>query len=149
VTWIKNQPGLCSIDGSPKLRATVRDLILPASSATRKLTVAHRASGWLVTLERVLLHALVRVFSDGLVEYHPKRVQDLRKQRASQGQISKEDLDAIAGVLARKDVAVLPPRFKSTFIRIDWFLRLLNRFEELPAPTVLAMVAFHHQTRLG
>jgi len=57
----------------------------------------------------------VRVFSDGLVEYHPKRVQDLRKQRASQGQISKEDLDAIAGVLARKDVAVLPPRFKSTF----------------------------------
>jgi len=26
--------------------------------ATRKVTVAHRASGWLVTLERVLLHAL-------------------------------------------------------------------------------------------
>jgi hypothetical protein len=61
----------------------------------------------------------VRVFSDGSIEYHPKRFQDLRKQHASQGKISKEDLDAIAGVLTRKDVAELPSLFKSTYVPID------------------------------
>ena len=63
----------------------------------------------------------VRVFSDGSIEYHPKRFQDLKKQHPSQGKISKENLDAIAGVLTLKDVAELPSLFKSTYVPIDFY----------------------------
>jgi len=66
----------------------------------------------------------LRMFSDGSVEYHPKRNQELRRDRVSRGEISEDQLNATAKVLARDDVAKLPPVFKSTFTPIDFYWTL-------------------------
>lgn len=68
----------------------------------------------------------IRVFSDRSVEYHPKRSQELRRDRVSLGEISEDELNITARVLAREDVAKLPPVFKSTFTPKDfnWTLDL-------------------------
>lgn len=66
----------------------------------------------------------IRMFSDGSVEYHPKRSQELRRDRVSHGEISEDQLNMTAKVLAREDVAKLPPVFKSTFTPIDFYWTL-------------------------
>lgn len=66
----------------------------------------------------------LRVFSDGSVEFHPKRNQELKRDRVSRAQISEEDMDGTVSLLARKDVAELPSLFKSTYIPIDFYWTL-------------------------
>lgn len=66
----------------------------------------------------------LRVFSDHAVEFHPKRDQELKRERVSQGQISEEEMNATLKVLAREDVAELSNSFRSTYTPIDfnWML---------------------------
>jgi hypothetical protein len=66
----------------------------------------------------------LRVFSDRSVEFHPKRNQELKRERVSRAQISEEDMNATVNVLTRKDVAELPSLFKSTYIPIDFYWTL-------------------------
>ena len=66
----------------------------------------------------------LRVFSDGSVEYHPRRNQELKRERVSRGQISEEELEATAKTLAREDVAELPSIFPSTYTPIDFYWTL-------------------------
>ena len=66
----------------------------------------------------------VRVFSDGSVEYHPKRSQELKTHRVSRGQLSEAQLEATAKVLTREDVAALASLFKSTFTPKDFYWTL-------------------------
>ena len=66
----------------------------------------------------------LRVFADRSVEFNPKRNQELRRDRVSRAQISGEDMDSTAKVLAREDVANLPSIFKSTFTPIDFYWTL-------------------------
>ena len=62
----------------------------------------------------------LRVFADRSVEFNPKRNQELKRDRVSRAQISSEDMDSTAKVLAREDVANLPSVFRSTFTPIDF-----------------------------
>ena len=66
----------------------------------------------------------IRIFRDGLVEYHPKRSQELKKERVTQAHISEEDLASTAKMLAREDVTALPSTFESTFVPIDFYWTL-------------------------
>ena len=66
----------------------------------------------------------LRMFSDSSVEYHPKRSQELRRDHALRGEISNDELNSTAKVLARDDVAKLPPVFKSTFTPKDFYWTL-------------------------
>jgi hypothetical protein len=66
----------------------------------------------------------LRVFSDRSVEFHPKRNQALKRERASRAQISDEDMDSTVKLLAREDVADLPRIFRSTFTPIDFYWTL-------------------------
>jgi hypothetical protein len=62
----------------------------------------------------------IRVFVDRSVEFDPKRNQNLKRDRVSRAQISGEDMDSIAKVLASEGVANLPSIFRSTFTPIDF-----------------------------
>ena len=61
----------------------------------------------------------LRTYSDGCVEYHPKRSQELKRDRVSHGEISEDELNATTKVLAQEDIAKLPRVFRSTFTPID------------------------------
>jgi hypothetical protein len=62
----------------------------------------------------------LRVFSDRTVQLHPKRSQDIKKTRVSQGEISQAQLDTILALAAREDVKKLPSTFRSTYTPIDF-----------------------------
>ena len=62
----------------------------------------------------------IRIFTDGSVEYHPRRSQELRREHVTRAHIPEEELAATAKALAREDVVVLPSMFKSTFTPIDF-----------------------------
>jgi hypothetical protein len=66
----------------------------------------------------------LRVFADRSVEFNPKRNQELKRDRVSRAQLSGEDMDSTAKVLAREDVANLPSSFGSTFTPIDFYWTL-------------------------
>ena len=66
----------------------------------------------------------LRVFSDRSVEFHPKRNQELKRERVSRARITDEDMDSAVKVLAREDVADLPGIFGGTFTPLDFYWTL-------------------------
>ena len=62
----------------------------------------------------------LRIFSDRTVELHPKRSQDIKKNRVTDGEISQRQWGTILTLLAREDVKNLPSTFRSTYTPIDF-----------------------------
>jgi hypothetical protein len=85
----------------------------------------------------------LRMFSDRFVEFHPKRNQELKKERVSQARISVEAMAATVSVLARNDVAELPSTFRSTFTPIDFNSTLDFTIPRATGSQKIKVVNFH------
>ena len=88
----------------------------------------------------------LRIFSNGTVQFHPKRGQDLNKTHVSQADISRAQLNSIAGLLEEEDVKNLPSTFRSTYTPIDFNWVLDMNIPRGPKVQQIKLINFYPAT---
>lgn len=85
----------------------------------------------------------LRVFSNRMVQFHPKRGRDLKTTHVSEAEISQAQLDSIVDLLGKEDVKNLPSTFRTTYTPIDFDWVLDMRIPRGPHLQKIKLVNFY------